>query len=251
MTDLIKKEDGLLTEDMKLPTGINPRGNSISNMLFDVDYFEKLQRVAGMLECSNFVPKHYRNKADCAIALHMAYTAGIDPMFLLQNTYVVHGNPGWSGQAIIALINNSKRFVNDLNWEFERNDKKEVIKATCFAVNENGERFETSIGWDMVEGEKWTANKKWYNMREQMFCYRSATFFARRFCPDILLGIAASDEQVDMKNVTPTGDTDKAKALNEMAGTPPEEKEPEKTEDVKPVDPMGVKEANDLFEGVK
>ena len=217
-----------LSLDMNIPAGITPRASNVAAMLFDVEYFAQLQRIAGMFSHSALVPKTYQNVADCAVAIHMAYSAGIDPLFLLQNTQVVHGVPGWKGTATIALINNSKRFAKNLDWVLDRNNAGEVVKATCFTEDAEGNRKEASVTWDTVTGEGWDKNKgsmksKWVTMREQMFCYRSATFFARRYCSDILLGLATEGERNDIVDVTPTkngtfGKTDKADALNALTG---------------------------------
>lgn len=293
--NLTTQQSDALPLDIDIPTGINTRAGNMAAMLFDTKYFVQLQRVASMFSKSALVPKHYQNVADCSVAIHMAYAAGIDPLFLLQNTQVVHGVPGWKGQAIIALINNSKRFAKRLNWEFKRDDKGDVVCATCYTHDEDGDRLEASVTWDMVTAEGWNKDKqfrsgngvqrsKWNTIREQMFVYRSATFFARRYCSDILLGLATEDEREDIVASTPSpkevfGKTSKAAALNAMAEKEEKEgdvsdavdvveDEPSKEEDTaqadepkgeestkdappdieeKPKGPLSPSEANDIF----
>ena len=236
MTNEVEKaQDITLTESEDILSNITPpnyesRKASSAAMLLDMQYFEQIQRVANMLKGSSMIPEHYRNLSDCAVATHMAYTSGIDPIFLMQNTQVVKGKIGWKGQAIIALLNSAKRYTADLEWDFVKDDDGNVISATCFTEGVDGKRKEATVNWDMVKGEGWDRNNKWQTMREQMFCYRSATFFARRHCPDILLGIAVVDEFIDITaNVEMAkeslGKTEKAAALNAMA----EKKEPAKS----------------------
>lgn len=235
-------------EDMALPANIS-NSNLPATLLLDLKHFEHLQRVAKMLSISNFVPEHYKNVSDCAIALDMAYSSGMRPLFLLQNTQVVKGNVTWKGQACIALVNTSNRFTKPLSWDLQRDKEGNVIKATCYTEDTEGNRKEASITWEMVELEGWNKNKegrygnvlsKWNTMREQMFCYRSATFFARLYCPDILAGMPSEGEVEDIapiKDVTPRK-SKKADTLNEMYAEmyAPKEVEPE----VEP-EPMGEK----------
>lgn len=193
--------------------------HGLATLMLDVNYFEHLQRVAKLMAASNLVPQQYKNVSDCTIALDMAYASGIRPLFLLQNTQVVKGNITWKGQAVIALINQSGRFAKPLDWEFKKNEAGEVTSATCFTQDADGNRKEATVTWDMVEGEGWHRNDKWRTMREQMFCYRSATFFGRRYTPDILAGIPTEGEQDDItsiKDITPR-QSKKADALNEKA----------------------------------
>ena len=52
----------------------------------------------------------------------------------------------------------------------------------------------------MAQDEGWTSKpgSKWRTMPTQMMMYRAAAFFARVFCPDILLGIPTYEEVQDV-----------------------------------------------------
>lgn len=58
----------------------------------------------------------------------------------------------------------------------------------------------TEITWDMVKSEGWLdkSGSKWKTMPEQMFNYRAAAFWARKFCPELLMGIPTADEVKDV-----------------------------------------------------
>ena len=221
--------------------------NNTGCLLLDQDYVDRLQRAANILKGSNLIPEHYQKLEDCAVAIHMAASSGIDPLFLLQNTQVVRGKPGWTGQAIIALLNQCKRYTKPLDFDFVRDEQGKVISCTCFTFDQDGNRKEAAVSWAMVVDEGWDKPKKsmkskWVTMPEQMFCYRSAAFLARRFSPDILYGLQTEDELRDV-NGDPEktiGKTSKANALNEMA-------EKSEIKDVTPVDENG--DVN-IFEGL-
>ena len=59
-----------------------------------------------------FLPQTYTgNPGACAIACEMALRMGVSHLFVMQNLYVVHGMPTWSGKSCKALIDNSGQFA--------------------------------------------------------------------------------------------------------------------------------------------
>jgi glucose-1-phosphatase len=58
----------------------------------------------------------------------------------------------------------------------------------------------------MARAEGWTSNTKWKNMPEQMLGYRAASFFARLYCPDAMMGFQTIEEVEDVSgNSRPKG----------------------------------------------
>ena len=53
----------------------------------------------------------------------------------------------------------------------------------------------------MVKAEGWydKSGSKWKTMPDQMFRYRAAAFFARAFCPDVLMGLQTVEETRDVR----------------------------------------------------
>ena len=51
----------------------------------------------------------------------------------------------------------------------------------------------------LAKAEGWTANPKWKNMPEQMLGYRAASFFARMYCPEALMGLQTYEEVEDIE----------------------------------------------------
>ena len=96
---------------------------------------------------------------------------------------------------IIALINQSGRFEP---LEFDEGPDFCVAHAKDIKSGKvlNG----TKITMDMVKTEGWLSKKgsKWQTMPGQMFRYRSAAFFARTYCPEVLLGMQTKEELDDV-----------------------------------------------------
>ena len=51
-----------------------------------------------------------KNLPNCIVALEMANRIKMSPLMVMQNLYIVHGNPGWSSKFLIAALNVSGRF---------------------------------------------------------------------------------------------------------------------------------------------
>ena len=75
--------------------------------------FELLQRQAKMFTHSMLVPQQFQgeqNMGNAIIALEMATRMNASPLMVMQNLYIVYGNPGWSSKFLIATFNQCGRF---------------------------------------------------------------------------------------------------------------------------------------------
>jgi hypothetical protein len=176
------------------------------SLLFDVTRFEHAQRVAKMLTSSTMVPEQFRgseNMGNCIIALNLADRLGLDPFMLMQKMYIIHGKPGIEAQLAIALINKSGKF-SPLQFCLigEGLERECTASATHLTTKEKCSQV---VGMKMAQSEGWLSKSgsKWKTMPDLMLQYRSATFFARIYCPESLLGLQTSDEIYDIIDVTP------------------------------------------------
>ena len=73
-----------------------------------VKQFEVMQRMAKMNTESTIVQEAYKgNVGNCVIAIDMATRMGVNSLMVMQNLYIVKGNPSWSSKFLIATINMS------------------------------------------------------------------------------------------------------------------------------------------------
>lgn len=167
---------------------------------FSIQNFEHAQRVAKMLASSDLIPKAYQGRIDnVMIAMEMATRISISPLMVMQHLYIVKGMPGWAGKFVIAIINGSKRFTKDL--DFEVTGKDDDYGYTAFTYDKDGNlKKGTKVDWRMVKGEGWfnKDGSKWKTMPEQMFKYRAAAFFGNVYCPDLLMGMQTAEEIIDV-----------------------------------------------------
>lgn len=164
--------------------------------------FEHMQRVAKALSASSLIPKDYQqNIPNTMIALEFAYRMGVSPLMVMQNLYVVHGKPAWSGKYIIGAINGCKKFKGSIAYEEQGEVKDPNYRIRAYSFDRiTGSRLNgTWIDWAMVKGEGWLdkTGSKWKTMPEQMFKYRAGSMFGNTYAPELLMGLPSVDEVED------------------------------------------------------
>lgn len=150
---------------------------------------------------SSLVPQAYQNKPmDCAIAVDIANRMGVSPMFVMQNLWVVRGIPSWSGQACMGIIKACKRY-KDAKYVYtgERGKDSWGCHVTAIEVSTGQAVNGAEVTIDMAKKEGWYGKNgsKWQTIPELMLGYRAATFFARLYCPNELMGFKVEGEVED------------------------------------------------------
>lgn len=179
-----------------------PSIKQFKSMWNDPELLKIAFQAATYLSKSNLVPEMYQNRPDnCLIALDIANRTGYSPLMIMQQMFVVKGKPAWSGQASIALVNGSGRYMEPLNPIFIGDIG--TPNWGCYMATKNL-KGETVIGatvtMQMAKDEGWLdkSGSKWKTMPEIMLQYRAGAFFARVHCPDVLLGIQTIEEVQDV-----------------------------------------------------
>jgi len=151
--------------------------------------------VGKFMKASGMAPQDLTPEA-CFMALMMANEMGLSPIMVLQNIFFVKGRPGWSSKFLIGLANRSGTFKGALQWDVKY--EPDLI-VRCWAIHaQTEERVEMVTSMQMAQAEGWTSNPKYRTMPELMLRYRAATFLVRMYCPEVLFGLPAADEIVDI-----------------------------------------------------
>lgn len=183
-----------------------PTGSLFSS----VQSFETGQRMAKALMSSSLFPKNYNNLGDAMIVLEMSQRVGMSPLMVAQNLDVIYGRPAWRSQFAIAAVNQSGRFAEPLEFEFEGTKGQDDWGCRAVTTSHKGRRIEgplITIGLAKLEGWYDKKDSKWQTIPELMLRYRAGSWFARTECPEILLGFQSVDEVHDYIDVDPeTGD---------------------------------------------
>ena len=175
-----------------------------------VESFRSNYKVAQYLAKSNLIPQQYQGKTeDCAIALDMADRMGVSPLMVMQSLYVVKGKPSWSGQACMSFIKAKYGDAAPIYTGERGTDSRGCYVRVRTPEGEIIEGAEVTIG--MAKAEGWYSKKdkygketsKWQTMPELMLAYRAAAFFARVYCPEILMGVSVEGEVENMQPSRP------------------------------------------------
>lgn len=180
--------------------------------------FELLQRQAKMFCGSSLVPQQFQgeqNFGNAIIALEMAQRMNASPLMVMQNLYIVYGNPGWSSKFLIATFNQCGRFEA---IKYKETGKKGTDSQGIIAYTREKGSDEIIQGPEVTiliaKQEGWYDKKgsKWKTMPDQMLRYRAAAWLIRTTAPEISMGLQTTDEIIDvegnvsdvMDNVTTT-----------------------------------------------
>ncbi len=164
---------------------------------------ENSMRAAKALASSSIVPKEYQgagNTANVLIALELSHRLGVSPLAVMQGMHVIHGKPGFSAQFLIGVVNSCGRF-SPLRYELSgEGDQRQCIAfATDLATGDVVKGPAVSIAMAKAEGWFQKTGSKWKTLPELMLHYRSATFFARLYAPDLVAGFMTSEELQDIR----------------------------------------------------
>jgi len=197
--------------------------------------FEAMQRCATPYAQSTIVPTQYQgNVGNCIIALDLAHRMRLPALTVMQNLYIVNGNPSWASKFLVASINTCGRFTNlryrkrnlgyfegiikynEYEYSKEKGKKTIVLKEIEAPHIENWEcvayATEKSTG-KVLEGDPVTiemaikegwytkSGSKWVTMPQLMLSYRAAAFWQRVYAPEMSMGFRTMEEEMDIMDV--------------------------------------------------
>lgn len=167
-----------------------------------------IYKMAKVYANSTMIPSSYqRNPDNCFVAIELAGRMNVSPTLVMQNLTVVQGRPSWSGQSCIALVNGCGKFTHDLDFNFVGKEGTDEWGCYCETVRKSDGRklTGTTITIGLAKAEKWydKGGSKWQTIPQQMMMYRAASWFARAYCPEVLMGFSTADEAEDIAEPAP------------------------------------------------
>jgi hypothetical protein len=172
-----------------------------------LEMMEKALRFSEIIAQADIIPTHYRGKtANVFIAVQSALRMNLDPMHVMQNTFVISGKLGMVSSFAISLANGSGLFDSGISYKIE--GKGDDLKVTAFAnLKKSGREISYTITMREAIAEGWTKNAKYRTLPELMLRYRAATLLIRTHAPEVLNGMHMVEEIEDVvistKDVTP------------------------------------------------
>jgi len=164
---------------------------------------------------AKLVPVHLKESpADCLRVVMQAGRWGMDPFAVADKTSAIHGKLMYEGQLVAALINTRAPIRGRLRYKYTgTGPNRKVVVSAIF----RDETEAVEIELDFQSGRDGSQNKAlWDRQADQQLAYAGARVWARRYCPELVMGVYTPDERFDD---TPEQTVDKAKNVTEPGAT--------------------------------
>ena len=177
--------------------------------MFNLNGLNTMVGLAKTLADATIIPKTFqKNPANILIALNMAQRMNADLLMIMQNMYVVYGNPSFSSKFLIGCFNNCGRFTS-IKYEFFGEPGTDSYGCRAYATEkatkERVQSIDVTIGMAKAEGWYDKELSKWKTMPQLMLQYRAAAFLIRTVAPEISMGLQTTEELQDTIELTPDG----------------------------------------------
>ncbi|HIC2884901.1 TPA: RecT family recombinase [Morganella morganii] len=233
--------------------------------IFSADGLDKMLRFAEVMARGTVtVPAHLKGQeSDCLAIAMQAAQWNMNPFAVAQKTHIINGVLGYEAQLVNALISSSSAIHGRFHYEYGgdgwekctvskevsetksgRNGSYEVTKRVrgWTDADEHGLfirvgailRGDTEITWGepvylssvvIRNSPLWATNPK------QQIAYLAVKYWARLYCPEVILGVYTPDELEErpVKDVTPPKER---VTLSELSHQQAEPRQPEPVKEV-------------------
>jgi hypothetical protein len=201
-------------------TDLAPAADSFS-LLMSSDSIDRIYRVADTMSSGVIaVPEHFRKKpADCFAVCLQAFGWGMNPYAVAQKTHITQGGAlGYEAQLIYSVVVNRAPIKARPEFEFI-GDWSKILGKVKEMKSERGGKYYVS-DWKPADEEglgviirctlrgeseprevvvmmsqAWPRfSTQWATDPQQQICYLATRKWARRYTPDVILGVYTKDE---------------------------------------------------------
>ena len=148
-----------------------------------------LEKYADRLSKSKLIPDHLKgDPGACFAVASYAFRLGLDTFAVAQATSVVRGRLCLEGKLIHAALLSTGAIASPLTFTYEGQGNERTVLVTGTPRGGSPVSVEGSVG-------SWaTDNGAWKKSPDQMLAYRGSREWARRYCPQAVLGLSTPDE---------------------------------------------------------
>jgi hypothetical protein len=170
-------------------------------------------RLAQMMAKGRLVPAHLQDSpADCLMVIEQAVRWRMSPLAVAQCTSVIHGKLMHEGKLVAAVLNTSGLLATRLQYTFKGEGANRTVTVSARLVGETDVRVLEVRLADVV-----TKNDAWRSQPDQQLCYSGARVWARRYVPEVMLGVYVPEEFDDVGVVATQGTVDLMPRPKEIA----------------------------------
>lgn len=173
--------------------------------LMDPGKFEHMERLATMMATCSLLPDHLRNGADkkplapqqvianAFMVVNQAIRWNMDPFALAGESYVIGGKLAFQGKVAIALINTQSGIIQPVEFAYSGNgDGRTVTVSGSFPGDAQPRTITLSVGQAKTNNQMWTKDP------DQKLAYSGAIKWARRHCPQVVMGVLTLEDVEQM-----------------------------------------------------
>ena len=235
--------------------------------LFDTAKFEQMQRIAKAMACASLIPEHLRGDrqdiqdvterrvveqletiGNCMLIVNQATRWNLDPFAVAPESYVARGKLGFQGKLVAAVVNTRAGLAGRLSYTFTGQGDGRTVTVSGRFADENEPR---TVGLS-VKQAKTESCEMWRTDPDQKLVYSGVAKWARRHCPEIMLGVLTDDDldrmALEVEHHAP-GDDLAAKLERHPLEGPPADATPPHADDGKPPASEGQPEDPPVTEG--
>lgn len=146
--------------------------------------------LAEIMAKASLIPEHLKNKpGDCLLVVMQAQRWGMDASSVAQCTAVVRGKMCYEGKLVAAALYSMGVLEGRLKYEFSGSGDQRSVRVTGRL---RGQDYDQTVEGCVRDWK--TDNGNWLKSPDDMLVYRGTRQWARRYAPEVLLGVYTPDE---------------------------------------------------------
>jgi hypothetical protein len=199
----------LATQQERLPMdSVGVSNTSTGTKIAPQNLAEVVKFAEVMCRADIALPKHLRGNAGACMAVALqALEWQLSPFAVASKSYAVNGDIAYEAQLIAAVVNTRSGIKGRLKYRFDGQGNAMTCTVTGNLDGEECEYTSPQIGSITTKN-----SPLWKSDPQQQLGYFSARSWARRHCPEVILGVYDRDEAEDFrgpdkaKDITPAFD---------------------------------------------
>jgi len=211
-------------------TGLEGGGSLVPTDMGQAMEFAKMMSVSGPM-----VGKPFRENPGACLGIAMqAWRWEMDPFPVSQKAYEANGTIAYEAQLVASVINTRAPLVGRLRYEYTgEGTARQCTVSGVLKGDDEAHAIETPP----ISQIKVKNSPLWTSDPDQQLGYYAVRNWARRHCPEVILGVYDIDEVQDFRgpdharDITPTGDAPAAPKMEDFAGEEAVEIDPQETLD--------------------
>jgi hypothetical protein len=147
-------------------------------------------RLAEMMSRAKMVPSHLQgHPGDCLMVVEQAGRWGMSPFAVAQCTSVIQGKLMYEGKLVAAALHTSGALKTRLEYIYSGEGADRTVTVSAVLAGEDKPR---TLPVRLADAK--TTNKVWLTQPDQQLAYHGARVWARRYAPEVMLGVYAPEE---------------------------------------------------------